>query len=82
MDNRLSLLLSELEAIPPCEDPPAPLMPIFSAGSLSLAAILDVRESLQAHADHVFGLAGRTEQVVKRCLDLPPSPTPGAPLGF
>jgi len=57
-------------------------MPILGAGPLSLAAILDVHESLQAYADHIFGLAGRTAQVVKRCLELSPSPTPGAPLGF
>ena len=46
---------------------------------LSLAALLDVQELLQAHASDIYGLA---EQVMKRCLTLPPSPLHSAPHGF
>lgn len=79
---RLALLLSELEAVPPYEDPLAELTAILGRQPLTLAAILDARDTLQTHAGQVFGLAGRTAQVVKRCLDLPPSPTRGVPRGF
>ena len=82
MDNRLSLLLAELEAVPPYGDPLAKLTAALGTEPLSLTAILEAHDTLQAHANHVFGLAARTEQVVKRCLDLPPSPTRGVPLGF
>ena len=82
---RLALLLRELEALAPYEDPLAELTATLGREPLSLAAILDARESLQTHADRVFGLAGRTAQVVNQCLDLPPSPQAQrscAPLGF
>jgi hypothetical protein len=82
MDNRLSLLLAELEAVPLYEDPLAELSATFGREPLTLAAILDARDTLQTNADRVFGLAGRTAQVVKRCLDLPPCPTRGVPPGF
>lgn len=81
-EKRLVVLLAELEVVPPYEDPLAELTAALGGKPVSLAAILDVRDSLQAHTNHVFGLASRTEQVVKRCLDLPPSPTRGVPLGF
>ena len=81
-DSRLILLLSELEAVPSYNDPLAELTAALGREPLSLAAILDARDTLQTHADQVFGLAGRTAQVVKRCMDLPPSPTRGVPLGF
>ena len=78
---RLSLLLDELAAVLPYDDPLAELA--ASLGSpLSLAALLDARDTLHARADQVYGQASRTAQVVKRCLDLPPSPTSGVPLGF
>ncbi len=35
---------------------------------------LDLQKTLQAHVGYTYGLAGRVEQVVKRCLTLPPSP--------
>jgi PRTRC genetic system protein C len=79
---RLALLLSELEAIPPYEDPLAELAVALGPPPRSLAAILNVRDVLQTQADLVYGQASRTVQVVKRCLDLPPSPTRGVPLGF
>lgn len=82
LDNRLSLLLVELEAVPPYDDPLAELTAALGTEPLTLAAVFDAHEILQSHANRVFGLAGRTEQVVKRCLDLPPSPTRGVPLGF
>ena len=82
IDNRLSLLLAELEAVPPYDDPLAELTAALGAEPLTLAAVLDAHDTLQAHANHVFGLAAWTEQVVKRCLDLPPSPTRGVALGF
>ena len=82
MDNRLSLLLAELEAVPLYDDPLAELTAALGTEPLTLAAVLDAHEILQSHANRVFGLAGRTEQVVKRCLQLPPSPTRGVPLGF
>src|SRR5690606_14403923 len=75
---RLSLLLDELEAVPSYEDPLAELVASLGS-SLSLAALLDVRDALQAGADLVYGQARRTAQVVKRCLTLPPSPTSGVP---
>ena len=81
-DSRLTLLLSELEAAPPYNDPLAELTAALGTEPLRLAAVLDAHETLQGHANHVFGLAARTEQVVKRCLDLSPSPTRGVPLGF
>lgn len=81
-DSRLTLLLSELEAAPPYNDPLAELTATLGWEPLSLAAVLDAHETLQGHANHVFGLAARTEQVVKRCLDLPASPMRGVPLGF
>jgi PRTRC genetic system protein C len=81
-ENRLSLLLAGLEAVPPYEDPLAELIAALGPEPLTLAAILDARETLQTHAGQVENLGGRTEQVVKRCLELPPSPTHGVPLGF
>ncbi|MFW6098305.1 MAG: PRTRC system protein C [Chloroflexota bacterium] len=81
-DSRLALLLSELEAVPSYEDPLAELTTTLGREPLTLAAILEDHDTLQAHANQVFGLAGRTAQVVKRCLDLHPSPTRGVPLGF
>jgi PRTRC genetic system protein C len=78
----LALLLSELAAVPPYEDPLAELTATLGREPLTLAAILDARDTLQTHADQVFGLAGRTAQVVKRCLELPSSPAHGVPLGF
>ena len=73
---RLAALLEELERISPYEDPLAELTVALGSEPLALAALLDVQESLQAHARDVYGLAGRAEQVVKRCLTLPPSPLP------
>ena len=73
---RLAALLDELERIPPYEDPLAELTAAIGTEPLTLAALLDVQESLRAHASDVYGLAGRAEQVVKRCLTLPPSPLP------
>jgi PRTRC genetic system protein C len=81
-DKQLALLLAELEAVPSYDDPLTELTAALGAEPVSLATILDVQDTLQANANHIFGLAGRTEQVVKRCLDLPPSPTRGVPLGF
>ena len=81
-DNRLALLLAELEAVPPYDEPLAGLTAMLGTKPLSLATILDAHDTLQAHANHVYGLAGRTAQVVKRCLELPPSPTRGVPHGF
>jgi hypothetical protein len=78
----LALLLDELERIPPYDDPLAELTAAIGIEPLSLAALLDVQELLQAHASDVYGLAGRAEQVVKRCLTLSPSPIEGKPLGF
>lgn len=80
--SRLALLLSELEAVPPYDDPLAELTAALGAEPLTLATVLEAHETLQGHANHVFGLAGRTAQVVKRCMDLPPSPTRGVPFGF
>lgn len=81
-DKRLVSLLAELEAVPPYDDPLAELTAALGARPLSLAAILDARDTLQTNANQFFGLADRTAQVVKRCMDLPPSPTRGIPLGF
>jgi PRTRC genetic system protein C len=80
--NRLSLLLAELEAVPPYDDLLAELTAALGTEPLTLAAVLDAHQSLQAQANRVFDLAGRTEQVVRRCLDLPPCSTNVAPLGF
>ena len=78
---RLSLLLDELEAVPSYEDPLAELT--ASLGSpLSLAAILDARETLQTNADQAFAQADRTSRVVKRCVHLSPAPLHGVPSGF
>jgi PRTRC genetic system protein C len=77
-----ALLLAELEAIPPYKDPLAELAAALGPPPHSLAAILDAQDTLQAQADLVYGQASRTAQVVKRCLELPPSPTHGVPLGF
>lgn len=82
MYNRLSLLLAELEAVPPYDDPLAELAAALGTAPLTLAAVLNAHETLQSHANQVFGLAGRTEQVVKRCLELPPSPARNVSLGF
>lgn len=82
LDNQLPLLLAELETVAPYDDPFAELTTALGTEPLTLAAILNAHETLQAHANHVFGLAGRTEQVVKRCLDIPPCPTHGVPRGF
>lgn len=79
---RLALLLDELERIPPYDDPLSELTAALGSEPLSLAALLDVQDSLRAHASDVYGLAGRAEQVVKRCLTLSPSPIEGKPLGF
>ena len=79
---RLAALLDELETVPPYEDPLAELTIYLGSEPLSLAALLDVQELLQAHGSDVYGLAGRAEQVVKRCLTLPPSPVEGVPPGF
>lgn len=79
---RLALLLGELEGIPPYEDPLAELAAALGPPPHSLAAILDARDTLEAQADLVYGQTSRTAQVVKRCLDLPPSPTRSVPLGF
>lgn len=76
------LLLNELEAVPPYEDPLAELTATLGREPLTLAAILDAHGTLQSHANYVFGLADRTAQVVKRCLDLSPFPARGVPLGF
>lgn len=81
-DNRLSLLLVELEVVSPYDDPLAEITAALGTEPLPLAAVLDAHEILQSHANRVFGLVGRTEQVVKRCLNLPPCPTHGVPLGF
>lgn len=81
-DNRLVSLLAELAAVPPYEDPLAELTATLGREALTLAALLDARDTLQTHADQVFGLASPTAQVVKRCLNLPPSPTRGVPPGF
>jgi PRTRC genetic system protein C len=81
-DNRLVSLLAELEAVPPYNDPLAELTATLGWEPLTLAAILDAHDTLQTHANQVFGLADRTTQVVKRCLDRPPSSAKGASLGF
>ena len=81
-DKQLALLLAELEAVPSYDDPLTELTAALGAEPVSLATLLDVQDTLQAHTNHVFGLAGRTEQVVKRCLQLPPSPTCSVPRGF
>ena len=78
---RLSLLLDELAAALPYDDPLAELA--ASLGSpLSLAAILDARETLQTNADQAFAQADRTSRVVKRCVHLSPAPLHGVPSGF
>src|SRR5690606_27845487 len=82
MDNCLSLLLAELQRVAPYDDPFAEITAALGTEPLPLATVLDAYEILQSHANRVFGLADRNEQVVKRCLDLPPSPTHGVPLGF
>lgn len=79
---RLALLLEELEVVPPYDDPLAELTASLGTDPLTLAAVLDAYETLQSHANQVFGLADRTEQVVKRCLQLPRCPTHGVPHGF
>jgi PRTRC genetic system protein C len=81
-DDRLSLLLAELVAVRPYDDPLAELTATLGTDPLTLAAVLDAHESLQAQANRIFGLAGRIEQVVKRCLDLPPCSAKGAPPGL
>lgn len=81
-DSRLTMLLSELEAMLPYNDPLAELTATLGREPLTLAAILDARDTLQTHANQVFGLADRTTQVVKRCMELSPSPTRDVPLGF
>jgi hypothetical protein len=60
----------------------AELTAALGATPLSRAAILDAQNTLQTHANQVFGLADRTAQVVKRCLELSPSPTRGVLRGF
>lgn len=79
---RLALLLSGLEGVPPFHDPLAELAVALGPPPLPLAAILNAQDTLQAQADLVYGQASRTAQVVKRCLELPPSPTSGVPRGF
>ena len=79
---RLAALLEELERIPPYEDPLAELTTALGSEPLTLAALLDVQELLQAHASDVYGLTGRTSRIVKRCLVLPPSPIGGVRHGF
>jgi hypothetical protein len=64
-DNRLVSLLAELEVVPPYDDPLADLSTALGTEPPTLAGILDAGDALQAHANRVFGLAGRTEQVVK-----------------
>jgi hypothetical protein len=80
--DRLALLLGELEAIPPHQDHLAELAAALGPAPLSLAAILNAQDTLRAHTDLVYGQTSRVAQVVKRCIDLPPSPTSGVPLGF
>jgi PRTRC genetic system protein C len=79
---RLAILLAELDTIPPYDDPLAELTVMPGSGPLSLAAILDARDTLQAHADRIFGLADRTTRAVERCVSLPPCPLRGVPSGF
>lgn len=79
---RPALLLAELEAIPPYDDPLAEMAATLGPAPHSLAAILSAQDTLRVQADRVYGQTSRTAQVVKRCLDLPPSPTGGVPLGF
>ncbi len=80
--DRLAMLLEELERIPPYDDPLAELAAAIGTEPLTLAALLDLQEILRAHRTEVYGLAGLAEQVVKRCLTLPPSPIEGVPPGF
>ena len=79
---RLATLLEELERIQPYGNPLAELAAAIWTEPLTLAALLDLQKILRAHRTEVYGLAGRTEQVVKRCLTRPPSPIDGVPLAF
>lgn len=78
---RLALLLAELKAVPPYDDPLAELTVAFGTEPLTLAAVLDSYEIPETHANRVFGPTSRTEQVVKRCLNLPPFSIEGVSLG-
>lgn len=80
--DKLALLLTELASIAPYEDPLAELKAMLGSGPLSLAAILDARETLQTNADQAFAQADRTSRVVKRCVHLSPAPLHGVPSGF
>lgn len=78
----LVILLAELGTIPPYDYPFTELCVMLGSGPLTLAAILDARDTLQVHADRVFGLADRTTRTIERCVSLPPRPLPGLPSGF
>lgn len=80
--DKLASLLSELANVAPYEDPLAELRATLGSGPLSLAVILDARETLQANAGQVFAQADRTTRVVERCVRLPPTPLHGVPSGF
>lgn len=82
MQDKLALLFSELANIAPYEDPFVELRATLGSGPLSLAAILDAQETLQANADQVFAHADCTSRVIERCERLPPCPLHGVPSGF
>lgn len=75
-------VLAALATIPPYEDPLAELAAALGPPPLTLAQILDTRDQMQAHANHVYDLSTRTAKVVTRCLALSPSPTGRVPAGF
>lgn len=76
---RLVILLAELGTIPSYGDPFTQLRTRFGSGPLSLAAILDARDTLQVHAQRLFGLAKRSARAVKRYVSLPPYRLPSEP---
>jgi PRTRC genetic system protein C len=82
VQDKLALLLSELANVAPYEDPSAEVRATLGSGPLSLAAIFNARETLQANADQVFAQADCTSRVVERCVRLPPAPLHGVPSGF
>jgi hypothetical protein len=70
MQDKLALLLAALANIAPKEDPLAELQATLGSGPLSLAAILDARETLQANADRTL-CPGRPHFPASRALCAP-----------